>query len=226
MKETYESIDWSKVGGSIKAQFDSIKAETNNFSDSELMGVYEENFTELVKIVKTKHPEAVGGKAAPAKPETKPKGKKEKKPATKKSKKAKKRSKKAKSPKKKKAEVMFQGKPLSKADCDELIKQYRKRREDSKKSAQKSKTKSIFEKVTDKIEGVVEQAIESVSKDSVKKDPKEMAAKIFKLSDATNNFLKSFKEILGADYDSKEVQDVVKALDALAKNIVKKYEEK
>lgn len=222
MKEIYESINWSKVDGSVKAQFDSIKSDTENFSDADMIGVYQENFDELVGIVKSKNPEAMGGKA-PAKPTEK----KVAKPAkARKRKSPRKKGKKAKASKKKKDVVLFKGKPVSQADCDDLIREYQKRREASKKSSKKSQTKSIFEKVTDKVEGVVAQAIKSVGAEAISKDPKAFSDKVDKIADATKEYLQKFKSILGDEYDSSEVQDVVKHIEALADKIRSKAKKK
>ena len=241
MKEIYESINWSKVPANIKGQFDELKEDTDNFSDAKIMDdktgketslaeVYQDNFDSLVGILKAKHPEAMGGKAEPKKAEAKEKkaGKTAKAPKEKKAKKDKK-AKKEKTPKGKKEEVMFNGKPLSQADCDELIKQYRERREQAKKSAKKSSTKSIFDKITDDMTDAVSKAVKSIPVEEIKKDPSGVADALEKIEDIKDDALSEIKKILEPYVNSSdlavssEAKKDEEALHNLISGIRKKY---
>jgi uncharacterized protein (UPF0335 family) len=80
--------------------------------------------------------------------------------------------------------------------------------------------------VTDKIEKGVEKAIKtgaSNQKPSLNKNPNVFIGKVEKLETATKNFLQQLKEVLGNDYDAKEVTDTANAIKKMISDLKKKY---
>jgi uncharacterized protein (UPF0335 family) len=115
----------------------------------------------------------------------------------------------------------------SKQFCDYLTAQFIKRQEQFKvKKTQRKKTKSVMAQVTDKIEKGVEKAIKtgaSNQKPSLNKNPNVFIGKVEKLETATKNFLQQLKEVLGNDYDAKEVTDTANAIKKMISDLKKKY---
>ena len=50
--------------------------------------------------------------------------------------------------------------------------------------------------------------------------------KVQKLETATKNFLQQLKEVLGSDYEAKEVADTTKAIHQMIEELKKKYGKK
>lgn len=118
----------------------------------------------------------------------------------------------------------------SKEFCDYLTAQFVKRQEQAKvKKTERKKTKSVMAQVTDKIEKGVEKAIKtgvSKQKPTLQNNPKVFIGKVEKLETATKNFLQQLKEVLGADYDAKEVTETAKAIQKMIDDLKKKYMKK
>jgi hypothetical protein len=132
-----------------------------------------------------------------------------------------------------KKRVVVNGKEMntdSKEFCDYLTDEFIKRKEQAKsKKGTRKKTKSVMEQVATKIEQGVEKAIKTgitKQKPTLKKNPKVFIGKVQKLETATKNFLTQLKEVLGTDYDAKEVSDSVNAIHKLIEDLKKKYEKK
>ena len=132
-----------------------------------------------------------------------------------------------------KKKVVVDGKEMSvdsKEFCDYLTAEFIKRKEKSKEQkATRKKTKSVMALVSDKIEKGVEKAIKTgVSKQrpTLKKNPQVFIGKVQKLETATKNFLQQLKEVLGNEYDAKEVADTTKAIHKLIEDLKKKYAKK
>lgn len=132
-----------------------------------------------------------------------------------------------------KKKVVVDGKQLSvdsKEFCDYLTAEFVKRKEtaQSKKGSRK-KTKSVMALVSDKIEKGVEKAIKtgiSKQKPALRTNPNVFIGKVQKLETATKNFLQQLKEVLGNEYDAKEVTDTTKAIHKLIEDLKKKYTKK
>jgi hypothetical protein len=132
-----------------------------------------------------------------------------------------------------KKRVVVNGKEMntdSKEFCDYLTDEFIKRKEQAKsKKGTRKKTKSVMEQVATKIEQGVEKAIKTgitKQKPTLKKNPKVFIGKVQKLETATKNFLTQLKEVLGTDYDAKEVSDSVNAIHKLIEDLKKKYVQK
>jgi hypothetical protein len=114
--------------------------------------------------------------------------------------------------------------------CDYLTAEFIKRKEQAKKNkGNRKKTKSVMAQVSTKIEQGVEKAIKTgVSKQmpTIKKNPQVFIGKVQKLETATKNFLTQLKEVLGTEYDAKEVTDTTKAIHKLIEDLKKKYTKK
>jgi hypothetical protein len=126
--------------------------------------------------------------------------------------------------------VIIDGKELntdSKEFCDYLTDEFIKRREEAKKNkGKRKKTKSVMAQVTEKIEKGIEKAIKTGitnQKPSLKNNPKVFIGKVQKLETATKNFLQQLKDVLGNDYEAKEVSDTTKAINDLIEQLKKKY---
>ena len=132
-----------------------------------------------------------------------------------------------------KKRVIVNGKEMntdSKEFCDYLTAEFVKRKEEAKKNkGNRKKTKSVMAQVSTKIEQGVEKAIKTgVSKQmpTIKKNPQVFIGKVQKLETATKNFLTQLKEVLGSEYDAKEVTDTTKAIHKLIEDLKKKYTKK
>ena len=132
-----------------------------------------------------------------------------------------------------KKKVIVNGKQLStdsKEFCDYLTAEFIKRKEQANKNkGTRKKTKSVMEQVSNNIEKGVQKAIKTgIAKQipTLKKNPKVFIGKVQKLETATKNFLTQLKEVLGNDYDAKEVTDSVNAIHKLIEDLKKKYEKK
>jgi hypothetical protein len=129
--------------------------------------------------------------------------------------------------------VLVNGKEMntdSQEWCDYLTAEFIKRKEQAKKNkGNRKKTKSVMAQVSTKIEQGVEKAIKTgVSKQmpTIKKNPQVFIGKVQKLETATKNFLTQLKEVLGTEYDAKEVTDTTKAIHKLIEDLKKKYTKK
>jgi hypothetical protein len=132
-----------------------------------------------------------------------------------------------------KKKVVVDGKEMStdsKEFCDYLTAEFIKRKEKAKSSkGSRKKTKSVMEQVSTKIEQGVQKAIKTgISKQipTLKKNPKVFIGKVQKLETATKNFLTQLKEVLGSDYDAKEVTDTTNAIHQMIEDLKKKYAKK
>jgi hypothetical protein len=132
-----------------------------------------------------------------------------------------------------KKRVVVDGKEMStdsKEFCDYLTAEFVKRKEQAKKNkVTRKKTKSVMAQVSTKIEQGVEKAIKTgiaKQKPTLKKNPQVFIGKVQKLETATKNFLTQLKEVLGNDYDAKEVTDTTKAIHKLIEDLKKKYAKK
>lgn len=129
--------------------------------------------------------------------------------------------------------VMIDGKEVSMDSqefCDYLSAQWKERREKAQENkGKKKKTKSVMAKVSESIERGVTTAIRESVKDqkvSINKDPKVFIGKVQKLETATKSFLENLKEVLGSEYDAKEVTETTKAIQDMIDELKKKYSDK
>ena len=132
-----------------------------------------------------------------------------------------------------KKRVVVNGKEIStdsKEFCDFLTAEFVKRKEQANKNkGTRKKTKSVMAQVSTKIEQGVEKAIKTgieKQKPTLKKNPQVFIGKVQKLETATKNFLIQLKEVLGNDYDAKEVTDTTNAIHKLIEDLKKKYNKK
>ena len=114
-----------------------------------------------------------------------------------------------------------------------MIAAFNERREKAKKQAKKSKTKSVFEKAADKVESTIVSAVKETfqdNKDKIMKQPDQYFAKVKKVQAAGEDFLESFKELVGSEFDRKEINSFTKtitdAVNGLKKEIEKVLKEK
>jgi hypothetical protein len=118
----------------------------------------------------------------------------------------------------------------SKEFCDYLTDKFIKRKEQAKANkGTRKKTKSVMAQVSNKIEAGVEKAIKTgieKQKPSLAKNPNVFIGKVEKLETATNNFLKQLKEVLGNEYDAKEVTETAKAIQKMIADLKSKYSKK
>jgi hypothetical protein len=126
--------------------------------------------------------------------------------------------------------VVVDGKEMevdSKEFCDYLLGEFRSRREKAQqKKETKKKTTSVMAKVSQSIERGITTAIKSGIKDNkvaIDKNPKVFIGKVEKLETATKNFLQNLKEVLGEEYDAKEVTSTTNAIQEMIDDLKKKY---
>ena len=122
--------------------------------------------------------------------------------------------------------IIFEGKEISKNDadyCDKLLAAWNKRREKAKASAKKSKTKPVFEKVAGSVESGVFHAIKSIPAKKISENP-DKYIKLFKdIEDHTEKFLMGFKQLLGEEYDKKEIDDSLKPINDFISKLKDKF---
>ena len=116
----------------------------------------------------------------------------------------------------------------SKEFCDYLLSAFNKRREKAKsQKGAKKKTTSVMSRVSDNIEKGVTQAIKSGIKDNkveIHKNPAPFIGKIKKLETSTKNFLNDLKEVMGKEFDTKEITQTTKAIEELIADLKKKVD--
>ena len=129
--------------------------------------------------------------------------------------------------------VMINGEEVgmdSKEFCDYLLGEFRARREKAEENkTKKKKTTSVMSKVTSNIEKGITTAIKNSIKDNrvaINKDPKVFIGKVQKLETATKNFLDNLKEVLGSEFDAKEVTSTTNAIHSMIEELKKKYADK
>lgn len=59
MKTKFEKIDLNKLPKAVRKELEEIKTGTENFTDADLIEVYQDNFNELYSLIEKKHPEAI-----------------------------------------------------------------------------------------------------------------------------------------------------------------------
>lgn len=126
----------------------------------------------------------------------------------------------------KKLTVKYHDKEYTEDDkefCDILIKSMKERKEKMKKAAKRHKTVSISMAIGSKIADAVEKAIDNVDKNELKSKPKLFIAKFEKIEKTANEFINSFKSILGEDYDSEDIKTDLKSISDLIDKIKSKY---
>ena len=60
--DKYNRIILDKLPENVKTEISQIAADTNNFTDEEMIDIYKDNFNALYKIIEDKHPEALKSK--------------------------------------------------------------------------------------------------------------------------------------------------------------------
>jgi hypothetical protein len=228
-------------GGEIQAKIDKFtKLMNDSRSTEDEISRYKVGIEKLKAMLPSgaeKPAEKVAEKVAEKKTaEKKPAEKKstEKKPAEKVAEK-----KSAEAPKKKGVQVlsskrvMIDGEEVgmdSKEFCDYLLGEFRARREKAEENkTKKKKTTSVMSKVTSNIEKGITTAIKNSIKDNrvaINKDPKVFIGKVQKLETATKNFLDNLKEVLGSEFDAKEVTSTTNAIHSMIEELKKKYADK
>lgn len=114
--------------------------------------------------------------------------------------------------------------------CDYLLDEFKQRRakaEERKATKSKTKTKSVMAKVTDNIEKGISQAIKQsvkTQKKQIEKDPRKFFSKVKELEGATKTFLQKLKNVLGREYEAKEVTSTIKGIQELVDELKKKVE--
>lgn len=129
--------------------------------------------------------------------------------------------------------VMIDGKEVdidSPEFCTYLVSKWHERRAKAEENkTKKKKTKSVMAKVSEKIEQGITTAIKEGIKDQkdiIEKNPTVFIGKVQKLETATENFLKNLKDVLGDEYDAKEVTATTKAIHEMIAELKKKYSNK
>jgi len=114
--------------------------------------------------------------------------------------------------------------------CDYLTAQWRARREKAEQSkTKKKKTTSVMAKVSANIERGIATAIKTGIKENkveINKNPKVFIGKVEKLETATKKFLENLKEVLGDEFDAKEVTSTTKAIQEMISELKAKYSKK
>jgi len=114
--------------------------------------------------------------------------------------------------------------------CDYLTGQWYERREKARANKdKKKKTESVMEKVTKNISKGITTAIKTGIKDNkdiIEKNPRVFITKVEKLETATKNFMQNLKEVLGDEYDAKEVTQTTNAIQEMIDGLKEKYGKK
>lgn len=201
---TLSKIDWER-------EVIDLFAENNEMSNSDAQGVFDAQQSNMDKL----YEKSVTPKSA---------AKQLNKLSTSKSKKSTKELK-----SKNRFLFKFKGKDYTELDeieCNELIAHIQERREAAKKSEKKTKSRPVIEKIATPIVRAVKTAVENIPDKDIKDKPKTELSKIDKAIAATKRLLlMELKTILGDDFDKDTVDDELKELHALSKELHKKYGE-
>ena len=110
--------------------------------------------------------------------------------------------------------------------CHQLIKAFKKRKEQSKKGGKRRKTKPVFGAIATSVKSAVSKALHNVSEKSIERNPKAFLANAQKLEKSAIRFLEDFKSILGADYKKSEISaefgELEKSIKAFVARVTKK----
>jgi uncharacterized protein (UPF0335 family) len=202
-------------------------ADTDNNTEEEI-GLYKEK----VEVLKAKLPakKEEKKKDAPAKKEPAKKAPAKKKEAKKEDTTKSKPKKGVKMISSKKVSV--DGKEMdmnSQEFCDYLLSSFKERRAKAEENkGKKKKTTSVMSKVSANIEKGVVQAVKAGIKQKsaeIKKDPKQFIKKVEKLEGSTKSFLDDLKDVMGAEFDSKEVTATVKEISKMVDELKKKMKD-
>lgn len=178
-------------------------------------------YKETVEELKTQLPSKKDEKktSTPKKAETKPEKKEDKKP---------KKGVKMLNSKK----VSVDGKEIdmnSKEFCDYLLDSFKERRAKAEANkGKKKKTPSVMSRVSANIEKGIVQAVKAGIKErssEIKKDPKPFIKKVEKLEGSTKSFLNDLKEVMGKEFDSKEVTATIKEISKMVDELKKKMKD-
>ena len=108
-----------------------------------------------------------------------------------------------------KSKFQFKGKAVTQETieyCKQLVEKWRERKEKSNASGGKKKTQPVMIQVVSRVAQVTKDAIKSVSDAEIKRNPEKAIGKFEKLQGAAENFIKTFKEVLGDKYDAKKLE--------------------
>lgn len=116
-------------------------------------------------------------------------------------------------------------KELNEENCKELLKEVEERAIKQSKAEKKSKSKPVIEKVMNHLVTAAKQAIDQLGAADIKGNPKAAFSKMKQVIEAVKTFAGSIKTILGDEWDKEEVEDGLKELRDLVKELEKKYKE-
>ena len=117
----------------------------------------------------------------------------------------------------------------SKEFCDVLVDKYKQRRDNAKKAAKKRKTTSVMQSITTKVDKGITQAIKAGlrdRKDEIGKNPSKFFKKAEKLEKSTKTFLEDLKDVMGGEFEQKEVTDTVKSISDSIDTLKAKFNKK
>jgi hypothetical protein len=118
----------------------------------------------------------------------------------------------------------------SKEFCDYLLAEFRARRQKAEENkGKRKKTKSVMAKVVSNVATGLSTAIKSGIKENkvaINKNPQVFIGKVEKLETATKSFFTSLKEVLGEEYDAKDVKIATDVISELVSELKKKVADK
>ncbi len=109
--------------------------------------------------------------------------------------------------------------------CDALQAQFLRRRTAAKKNQSKVKTASIFTTVVSKVGGTALKAVRNdlrQNKVEANQNPGRFINKYDRLRTETKNYIKTFKSIVGDEYDPTELNEIEKGFDDVIDRLEKK----
>jgi hypothetical protein len=122
----------------------------------------------------------------------------------------------------------FEGKTIDPSEvdyCKKLLAAVNQQRSTRKKAAKKYRTDPVFKTMTSNVARTVVKAMKTVDAASLKKNPEKKIEQFKALKTSFSEFMRSFKAILGEDYDASEIKESLHAIDEHISKVEAKYAE-
>ena len=125
-----------------------------------------------------------------------------------------------------KDEIVIDGKTISKKDadwCEKLLAAWKEKRKKAKDSTKRSGKRTPMQQVVSNVGHAVAVAIDNTPAADIQQRPTTVINKFERLKKSAENFLKSFKDVLGDDFSNAQIQKEFAEVEKLINQIKKKY---
>ena len=122
----------------------------------------------------------------------------------------------------------FEGKTIDPSEvdyCKKLLAAVNQQRSSRKKAAKKYRSEPVFKTMTSNVARTVVKAMKTVDAATLKKNPDKKIEQFKALKTSFAEFMRSFKTILGEDYDASDIKESMQAIDEHIKKVEEKFAE-